>query len=144
MRTAFDVLKRAIIKDFGKWYSFEWNVIQPEAKDKLQSNGRELAEKFWEENFLKELSDLWLGTGPGCAYINGKLSGGWYFEECYDDNLKRLKSFEMPYRYWVYSSFSFDDYFSLYGFMNKADAVRYLKKQKKREDDLFYSFMFRW
>lgn len=144
MRTAFDVLKRAIIKDFGKWYSFEWNVIQPEAKDKLKSNGREVAEKFWEENFLKELSDLWLGTGPGCAYINGKLSGGWYFEECYDDNLRRLKSFEMPYHYWVYSSFSFDDYFSLYGFMTKADAVRYLKKQKKREDDLFYSFMFRW
>lgn len=144
MRTAFDVLKRAIIKDFGKWYSFEWNVIQPEVKDKLKSTGREVAEKFWEENFLKELSALWLGTGPGCAYINGKLSGGLDFDNCYDDNVKRLKAFEMPYHYWVYSSFSFDDYFSLYGFMNKADAVRYLKKQKKREDDLFYSFMFRW
>lgn len=142
MRTAYDVLKRAVVKDFGWWYRREWDVVTEESKEKIR-NG--VAYNHFGNPFLTNLSDLCIGTCPGgMCYIRGKQSGGWYFDSEYEDNLKRLKEFKLGQHFWVYSSFSFDDWFEVVGFKDKKSAIEYYKKQKKREDMMFYTFWYRW
>ena len=142
MRTAYEALRRAVVKDFGRWYRKEWRVVTEDAKERIRQG---VAYNHFGNPFLHNLSDLCIGTCPhGMCYIRGKQSGGWYFDSEYDDNLKRLKEFKLSQHYWVYSSFSFDDWFELVGFKSKQAAVKYYKKQKKREDSLFYTFWYRW
>lgn len=142
MRTAYDALQRAVVKDFGKWYRKEWSTISDETKE-LILNG--VALTHFNNPFLTNLHDLYIGTCPnGMCYIRGKLNRNWCLDSCYSDNVQRLSEFRLRQHYWVYSSFSFDDWFELVGFMDKQSALAYYKKQKHREDDLFYSFWFRW
>ena len=136
MRTAYDALRRAVVKDFGRWYGREWSSISDEGKERVRTG---IAYNHWTNPFLTNLSDLYIGSGV----IRGKQSGGWCFEEEYGENLKKLKT-PMVYHWWVFSSFSFDDWFELRGFKSKTEAAEFLKKQKKREDSLFYSFLYRW
>ncbi len=75
MRTAYDALQRAIVKDFGKWYSFEWKAVSNEVKPKIQSG--ELASKHWNSIFLPDLDNLCIGYRAfGEFFINGNLSNG--------------------------------------------------------------------
>ena len=142
MRTAYEVLQRAVVKDFGRWYRREWKTITEETKEKIRAG---LAYNHWGYPFLNDLSGLCIGTFPGGkCYIRGKQSGGWCFDNEYDENMRRLKDFKIGYNHWVFCSFSFDYWFELIGFRSKKDAVEYYKKQKKREDGLFYCFMYRW
>ena len=138
MRTAYDALRRAVVKDFGWWYRREWPYVVEEAKERVRSGA---AYHHFGHPFLTSLSDLYIDTEKGI--IRGKQSGGWCFEEEYEENLKKLKV-PFVFHWWVYSSFSFDDWFELVGFKYKKDAIMYYKKQKEREDCLFYTFWFRW
>lgn len=135
MRTAYDALRFAVIKDFGKWYSFEWPYVAEDAKERLRNGA---AYQHFGNPFLTNLSDLYVGEGV----IRGKLNGGWDFGEEYENNLRKLKA-PFVYHWFVYSSFSFDDWFELRGFKDKADAVAFYKKQQAREDSLFYTFWFK-
>ena len=141
MRTAYDALKRAVIKDFGKWWSFEWKAINGVMKSRLYTEP--LAEKYWEDNFFPMISDMWIHTGPsGELRICGKLSGGWYDEK--EENIKRLQEVKTNGRYWVFCSYSCDDNFVLYGFRTKQEALMLWKSEKKRIDEIFYTFWYRW
>lgn len=142
MRTAYEVLRRAVIKDFGRWYSRAWSSITEEGKESVRSG---VAYNHWGYPFLNDLSNLCIGTCPdGMCYIRGKQSGGWYFESEYDDNLRRLKDFKLGQHFWIFSTIGHDDWFELVGFKDKMAAVEYYKKQKKREDSVFHTFMYRW
>ncbi len=138
MRTAYDALRRAIIKDFGKWYAFEWDAVVNETKNSIKQG---LANKHFSNPFLTNLSNLYIDSING--YMRGKQSGGYDFGEEYEKNLEMLKV-PFIFHWWVFSSFDFDDWFELRGFRSKIDAVEFLKLQKKREDCLFYTFMYRW
>ncbi len=138
MRTAYDALQRAIIKDFGRWFAFEWDAVVDETKAQIRQG---LAYKHFSNPFLTNLSNLYIDSING--YIRGKQSGGWYFDEEYEKNIQKLKE-PFVFHWWVFSSFSFDDWFELRGFHSKSDAADFLKVQKKREDSLFFAFMYRW
>lgn len=138
MRTAYDALRRAVVKDFGRWYRRAWGCVVEEAKERVRSG---IAYNHFGNPFLTNLSDLYIDRDMGV--IRGKQSGGWYFEEEYEENLKKLKT-PFIFHWFVFSSFSFDDWFELRGFRSKSAAIEYYKKQKKREDYLFYTFWFRW
>ena len=142
MRTAYDALRRAVVKDFGRWYRKEWSHLSGPAKKRVQSG---IAYNHFGNPVLTNLSELCIGTCPGgMCYIRGKVGMICEEEEVYQDNLRRLMRTELGQHFWIYSSFSFDDWFELIGFKDKKSALRYYKKQKKREDDLFYTFWYEW
>ena len=143
MRTAYEALRRAIIKDFGKWYSLEWKAVSEEIKPKIKSGL--YAEKHWTSIFLPDIENLCVGYRPGGKFfINGNLNGGFDFGETYGASVKLLYDMKVDCKYWVFSSFCFDDNFSLQGFSTKAEAIACWKKQKKREDNIFRTFWYRW
>ena len=143
MRTAYEALHRAIIKDFGKWYSFEWKAVANEVKPRIQSG--ELASKHWNSIFLPDLDNLCVGYRAfGEFFINGNLSNSADFGMTQGANIELLKSLQCSCRYWVFSSYSFDDNFSLRGFRTKSEAIECWKSQMRRADDLFYTFWYRW
>jgi len=59
MRTAYDALQRAIVKDFGRWYAFEWDSVVDEAKERIKQG---LAYKHFSNPFLTNLSDLYIDS----------------------------------------------------------------------------------
>jgi hypothetical protein len=138
MRTAYDVLRRAVIKDFGWWYRTQWGCITEEVKDRIKSGA---AFQHFGNPFLKNLNRLYVGE----AVIRGTIGWGCSFEEEseYEVNIEKLKV-KFIYHWFVYSSFDFDYWFELRGFRSKKEAIDFYKKQKKREDDHFYTFMFKW
>lgn len=140
MPTAYDCLHRAVIKKFGKWYRLEWASVMPETRDKIKHHA--LAEEHWQNIFLRNLSDLRIGASPdGSVFISGRLAGAAHEEHDRAENIGKLMQQDLTARFWVYSSYDFDDHFSLRGFQTKAEAIRYLKTER---DDLFFSFWFRW
>lgn len=143
MRTAYEALHRAVIKDFGKWYSFEWRAVASEIKPKIQSGF--LAEKHWSSIFLPDLDNLCVGyRANGEVFINGNLNAGYDFNQNMAANVRLLMDLKFDCHYWVFSSYSFDDNFSLRGFRTKSEAIKCWKSQMRRSDDLFYSFWYRW
>jgi len=136
MRTAYDVLRRAVIKDFGKWYKKEWLKLSEEAKERVK-NG--VAYNHFGNPFLNVLHDLYIGEN----IVRGDLGWGLDFESEFDAIISQLKV-PFIFHWFVYSSFSCDDWFELKGFRSKKEALDYYKKQKKREDNLFYTFWFKW
>ena len=137
MRTAYDVLRRAVIKDFGWWYATEWSAVSEEAKEKIKSGA---AYSHFGNPFLTNLTRLYIGEGV----IRGDVGWGCFEEESeYEDNIEKLKV-KFVYHWFVYSSFSCDDWFELRGFRSKKEALEFYKKMKKREDAYFYTFMFKW
>lgn len=138
MRTAYDALRKAVVKDFGRWYAFEWPHVTEEAKERVRAG---VAYNHFGNPFLTDLSDLYINKAEGV--IRGKQSGGWYFESEYEENLIKLRV-SFVYHWFVFCSFSFDDWFELKGFRTKAEAIAYCKKQKKREDSVFHTFWFKW
>ena len=143
MRTAYDALHRAVVKNFGKWYAFQWIAVNKEMRSRIQNDN--LAETFWRDIFLSQLSELWLHSGPnGEIRINGKLNGGWSFDSEYEQNIRRLEEFKAECKYWVYSSYCFNENFVLYGFRTKEEALLWWKVQKSRIDTVYSAFWFRW
>lgn len=143
MRSAYEALRRAIIKDFGRWYSLEWKAVAEETKPKIQSGL--YAEKHWTSIFLPDLDNLCVGyRANGEVFINGNLNAGEGFNRHLGANVKLLMGLKFDCHYWVFCSYSFDDNFSLRGFQTKAEAIDCWKKQKQRSDDLFYCFWYRW
>lgn len=137
MRTAYDALRRAVIKDFGKWYAFEWDKLSNPAKERLTGG---IAYSHFGNPFLSVLHNLYIGKDV----IRGDLGWGLDFEDNFDDILKQL-GVPFVYHWFVYSSFSCDDWFELKGFKSKAAAIDYYKKIKKnRADTIFYTFWFKW
>ena len=142
MRTAYDALRKAIVKDFGWWYRKECPTLPDDVRERIEQGSAYI---FFEYPFLTNLSDLCIGTySGGRCYIRGKQSRIWGAEDSFEENIRRLKNPQFGQHFWVFSSFSFDDWFELVGFRAKADAIRYYKKQKKREDGIFYTFWYRW
>ena len=79
MRTAYDALRTAVIKDFGKWYRHEWWLISDEGKEKVQGG---IAYSHFGNPFLSILHDLYIGVdvirgrlGYGGFDLEGKLRG---------------------------------------------------------------------
>lgn len=137
MRTAYDVLRRAVIKDFGKWYRKEWLKLSEEAKERVRSG---VAYSHFGNPFLNVLHDLYIGENV----VRGDLGWGLDFEDNFDALLSQLKV-PFIYHWFVYSSFSCDDWFELKGFKSKSAAIDYYKKIKKnRADTIFYTFWFKW
>ena len=138
MRTAYDALRTAVIKDFGKWYRHEWWLISDEGKEKVQGG---IAYSHFGNPFLSILHDLYIGVDV----IRGRLGyGGFDFEDKFEENVQKLKD-PFIYHWFVYSSFSFDDWFELRGFKTKKATIDFYKKVKQnREDDLFYVFWFKF
>ena len=143
MRTAYEALRRAVIKDFGRWYSFEWKAVAAETKPKIQSGF--LAEKHWTSIFLPDIENLCVTyLAGGEVFIRGGLKGGNDFGKMQGANVHLLMNLNVDCHFWVFSSYSFDDNFSLSGFKTKAEAIKCWKAQMKKSDDLFYTFWYRW
>lgn len=138
MRTAYDALRKAVVKDFGTWYRREWPTLPEDVRERIV---RGVAYNHFGNPFLTNLSDLYINRTEGV--IRGKQSGDWSFESEYEENLIKLRV-HFPFHWFVFCSFSFDYWFELKGFRTKAEAIAYCKKQKKREDDLFYTFWYKW
>lgn len=137
MRTAYEALRRAVIKDIGKWYAFEWSKLSEEARERLDSG---FAYSHFGNPFLNVLHNLYVGQDV----IRGDLGWGLSFEDTFDELISQLKV-PFVYHWFVYSSYSCDDWFELKGFRSKVAAIEYYKKLKKnRADDLFYTFWFKW
>ena len=137
MRTAYDVLRRAVIKDFGWWYRTQWGCITEEAKERIKSGA---AFQHFGNPFLKNLTGLYIGDDV----IRGDVGWGCFEEESeYEENIEKLKV-KFVYHWFVYSSFSCDDWFELRGFRSKKEAVAFYKKMRIRVDEYFYTFMFKW
>ena len=138
MRTAYDCLRTAVIKDFGKWYSHEWWAISEEGKEKVKAG---TAYSHFGNPFLSALHGLFIGEDV----IRGKLGYGVFdFEDEYEENIEKLKS-PFVFHWFVYSSFSFDEWVELRGFRTKKAAINFYKKVKKnRADGLFYTFWFKY
>ena len=138
MRTAYDALRRAVIKDFGWWYRREWPAVSEEAKERIKSGA---AYSHFGNPFLTSLKTLYVGENV----IRGTIGWGCGFEEEseYEANIEKLKV-NFVFHWFVYSSFEFDYWFELRGFRSKKEAINFYKKQKKREDALFYTFWFSW
>lgn len=137
MRTAYDVLRRAVIKDFGWWYRREWHCTTEETREKIKAGA---AFQHFGNPFLITLKTLYVGENS----IRGTIGWGCFEEESeYEENIEKLKV-PFIFHWFVYSSFSFDYWFELRGFKSKKEAIEFYKKQKKREDDIFYTFLFKW
>ena len=136
MRTAYDVLRRAVIKDFGKWYKKEWPKLSEDAKERVKSG---VAYNHFGNPYLNVLHHLYIGEDV----VRGDLGWGLDFDSEFSDLIAQLKT-PFVFHWFVYSSFSCDDWFELKGFRSKKEALDYYKKQRKREDNLFYTFWFKW
>ena len=143
MKSAYEVLEKAAKKAFGDWQSFEWSWLAEETQQKTKTG--ELADVYWQNTFLPLLSHLFIRTEENPC-ICGRLGGGKQFESVSEENIQKLQSqfFDESVKYWVYSSFSFDDNFMLHGYKTKADAVKRYKYQKTKMDSVFRVIMFRW
>lgn len=139
MPTAYECLHKAVIKNFGKWYRFEWNSTSPKIRDKIKHHA--LAEEYWQNIFLRLLSNLqFSSSSDGSVLITGSLIGTPHQKDGQTENIHKLTAMTLTDRFWVYSSYDFDDRFSLCSFKTKEDAIKQLKV---KQDDLFFIFWFR-
>ena len=140
MRTAYDGLRKAVVKDFGWWYRKEWNTLPEDVRERIADG---VAYSHFSHPFLTSLYDLYIDRSRDVGVIRGKQTNGVFIEEEYEENLIVLR-IPFVYHWCVFSSVTFGDWFELKGFRSKSAAIDFYKEQKKREDDLFYCFMYRW
>jgi hypothetical protein len=138
MRTAYDALRKAIVKDYGWWYKREWPTLPEDVRERIVGG---VAYNHFGNPLLTNLSHQYINRAEGV--IRGKQSAVWSIEPEYEKNLVKLKAF-FPFHWFVFCSFSFDDWFELKGFKSKSAAIAYYKKQLKRADGIFYTFWFKW
>ena len=139
MITAYDALKRAVKKSFGRWYATEWDTIEDELKDAIRTG--QAAQRQWEEIFLPRISGLSiLNNADGSICISGTLSPP-VTATVREENIRLLHSCKTDCKFWVFASLDFDEKFELKGFASGDKAEEHVLALNKYEDVL-YSFSF--